>query len=383
MRHRCSLPDISTTRRLSYSPLRMLSCFLKTVGILVTTSPVVRQTETKLYTIFCRDISGDDWTWQCAADNSLYRIDCVFAPAGWLEHCEASYVESEVDISLERIDHRFVAAVFQKSPVHIGEQIRTKRSVCNAAQLHDEETQHKLREAFRPLPKVPWQVEPTTHVAILQKQIRGVIQDIIPPLVKKITPEWMAADTKAVVEQKRHWFKLRCNAMASMRRNDVSIPFLAWKHMCEVSTNIKDAVTRDAVTPAIDYNAATSHMKVLAKMIRKKTNRDQRKKVDDMCTSMGNDFDAAQMKSGFKTLRMIKPSKSSPPILKKKTDGRMARTFEEAQEAVQEELAEKLQASKQTFSELVGMQRSDAAQGWDDLDDDDVYNDIHSRTQLN
>eukprot|EP00929_Paragymnodinium_shiwhaense_P036422 TRINITY_DN19527_c0_g1_i1.p1 TRINITY_DN19527_c0_g1~~TRINITY_DN19527_c0_g1_i1.p1 ORF type:complete len:1597 (+),score=273.28 TRINITY_DN19527_c0_g1_i1:336-5126(+) len=327
--------------------------------------------------------SGDDYTWQSPATGEEFRIDYVFASISWWEACIESKVDLETDVAMSRVDHKAVYATFELVPVHLGEHVRRRRAICSAVQLKDAEVQQKLKKEVGAIQKIPWQIEPTTHVAILQEHVQHAIQKVVPPKLQKTVPEWMEPDTKAAIMQKRQWFKLRCNALIAMRRGHVSLPFLAWKHMCQVSDTLKDALTNDSMRSAFDYNIANKHIKLLSRIVRRKTQRDKRKKADEMCTSIGNDLDAAQMKSAFKTLKTLRPYKPRPPIMKKNSEGKMASTYEEAQGMTQEELAEKFKATVSTFEEAIEKQRAGVSERWNIFDDGEYINDVHSNTDLN
>ena len=93
-------------------------------------------------------------------------------------------VLTNVDMSSLKDDHLMTmcALTMQHDPNKARYNTVHRRQIpCSREMLHRKEVQQKISDALRQAPKVPWEVEPTTHQHTMEDFVRGVLQEVVPP----------------------------------------------------------------------------------------------------------------------------------------------------------------------------------------------------------
>ena len=118
------------------------------------------------------DLSWGKSTW-VHPSGSLHRIDFIGIPIPWLagSHNPTSTVRSDLDFTTVRCDHFLVHVGVSIPPLQYHPLPVRRRIACDRDRLRDPEVIQAISNSIDQLPKIPWSVEPSSHLHLLNDQV--------------------------------------------------------------------------------------------------------------------------------------------------------------------------------------------------------------------
>ena len=126
---------------------------------------------------FVEQHQGPGETWRHPRTGRWYRGDYIGLPAGWTYTKCSSWLETRVDISLKKEDHRVSAVCFDwvdivnDSP-HPYKFVQRLATDDLRADLHGQQRFELLEDLQSSIPSCPWNIDVHTHTALLQTSLR-------------------------------------------------------------------------------------------------------------------------------------------------------------------------------------------------------------------
>eukprot|EP00969_Alexandrium_andersonii_P148470 6562778-Alexandrium_andersonii.AAC.1 len=84
------------------------------------------------------------------------------------------------DTTMTRKDHVPVAMLVPLHPSQNRKWRKRKAPVCDVVLLDRPEVRARLADMLQRIPPIPWEVDPDTHVAMLNEVTRGVLAEVAP-----------------------------------------------------------------------------------------------------------------------------------------------------------------------------------------------------------
>ena len=126
--------------------------------------------------------TGDSITWRSNDGSHEKRIDYIIVPQQWTQTRMKSYVHQHLHSGAGGRDHH---AVCLELIGLFGQRIpKTRKPRFDRLQIQDA-TEEKWKTFFQDWPSVSWEVDPTTHATILEKEIHNRLEKHFPASKEK------------------------------------------------------------------------------------------------------------------------------------------------------------------------------------------------------
>ena len=113
--------------------------------------------------------------------------------------------------------------------------VERRTPICDRRALGDKETLRQIDGELRMIPKIPWEVEATSHCHILNSSIAEILSRVAPCKDRPGFPHWMTAETKEFATLKSNLSRQLKSAKKDYRWGVLQICFSSWKHLPPVN----------------------------------------------------------------------------------------------------------------------------------------------------
>eukprot|EP00929_Paragymnodinium_shiwhaense_P028888 TRINITY_DN16672_c0_g1_i3.p1 TRINITY_DN16672_c0_g1~~TRINITY_DN16672_c0_g1_i3.p1 ORF type:complete len:538 (+),score=101.98 TRINITY_DN16672_c0_g1_i3:93-1616(+) len=272
-----------------------------------------------------------------------------------------------------RIDHRATVVEAEASYCTNAGLLRRPGIECDPGKLADPTVLEKITEEIEAYPPISWTVEPTSHLAIINEQLRTTLATHAPRGTRS-WPEWMGEDTKAAVDMKAAVYRSICWSHNGQRKAWCRALFDLWKLLKTHGGICEDEEDQHGECPGATNEALTSrshrfvallktiwreravvmlkreHLVVHVKDLVK---RDKQKHLDEVLQGVEKDITTSRAREAFKAVRRLKPFKPRPlPFIRLK-DGKPAKDAAAARLRWQEHWQERFDATPTSMEEIL------------------------------
>eukprot|EP00929_Paragymnodinium_shiwhaense_P059179 TRINITY_DN2962_c0_g1_i2.p1 TRINITY_DN2962_c0_g1~~TRINITY_DN2962_c0_g1_i2.p1 ORF type:complete len:1990 (-),score=421.20 TRINITY_DN2962_c0_g1_i2:153-6122(-) len=271
--------------------------------------------------------SGQLHTWESRARELRCRIDYVAIPIEWRHEDVRSYVD-EADITMESIDHYPVACEATLMLRSAQSLPRRRRLECDPEalrQLPKGSLEKELRDA---IPRVPWQVEPATHLHAVNQAVRTTIQRIAPIAPGKKRPAWLSEEARQAIRHKAAAYKRMRWRRTAARKMKLAILLRIWKWAEHCDDDTKQWADWWWTAAAWEDGWSGYEMdmnRLMGYKVRAMVRRDKKKHVLSIINECSESMQASDAKRTAAALDKLKPRRRTPTQAIKDPEGIIAR----------------------------------------------------------
>eukprot|EP00929_Paragymnodinium_shiwhaense_P040022 TRINITY_DN20930_c0_g2_i1.p1 TRINITY_DN20930_c0_g2~~TRINITY_DN20930_c0_g2_i1.p1 ORF type:complete len:2109 (+),score=442.36 TRINITY_DN20930_c0_g2_i1:331-6327(+) len=335
---------------------------------------------------------GEDWTWM-SAHGTTRRIDYIAVPQRWRENGLQAYVDMQIDLTnANRIDHRATAVEAEATYVTTAGLPKRPGLGCDATKLADPEVLKKIQEEVEAYQPIPWAMEPTSHLAVINQRLRSTLE-VHAPRSTRNWPQWMAQDTKNAVDMKAAVYRSMCRSHAGQRKAWCKAILDLWREsMAIADADVDEGGPSQEQAEAAARNGRggrardfLNHLRTiwreravislkrehLVGQVKELVKRDKQKHLDEVLQGVERDLTTSRAREAFQAVKRLKPYKPRPLPYIRQEDGTPAKDAAAARQRWMRHWQQRFDATQTTMSQLLAehyeryAQRAHAAGGGD------------------
>ena len=136
-------------------------------------------------------------------------MDHVSLPLEWTGKVVKAGIETEMDLSIKRTDHRSPHVVFDlPDRKDMSQLVMRRKQICDRETLVEERTLDEIAKDLKRMPAIPWTLEPASHQLLLQRYVHDVLRRHAPT----VRLRWMDEATYGDVRSKATCARDKTNA---------------------------------------------------------------------------------------------------------------------------------------------------------------------------
>eukprot|EP00929_Paragymnodinium_shiwhaense_P026639 TRINITY_DN15801_c0_g2_i5.p1 TRINITY_DN15801_c0_g2~~TRINITY_DN15801_c0_g2_i5.p1 ORF type:complete len:1096 (-),score=192.67 TRINITY_DN15801_c0_g2_i5:2335-5622(-) len=250
------------------------------------------------------------------------KIDYIMVPAGWLSSTKSSAVLDDVDPTLGKLDHCPVSTTMVR-PTTKPKAIKGRHQLpYDIAQVKDKKNADKVKAIMDDAPKPEWHVDQNAHLHMINQHMVARLTEEFPKSKKKQRPDWMAADTIKLIEEKHGCYKqLRKLRKTTDRQDD-------------------------------ERDELGKQLKELCKKVAKAVGKDKERQIDEVAQACDAQFSMNDTHNAYKTLKRLRPYQAKPLEIQTTDEGLPVLDQEQAEDEWGKRWKKLLDGEGASFQEL-------------------------------
>jgi hypothetical protein len=287
------------------------------------------------------DASSQSWTFKHTSE-STHRLDWVCVPISWKGQFKAAHtVRTDIDVALVRIDHHpaeYIANIIARGGPVLH---KSSQPLCNRNRLDDPDVISHIEIMITQMPPIPWEVETSTHMSILQRWIALALRAAAPPEIGKRRQEWMTKSTWDVIVVKGLAIRFRCRVGSELKK------------LCQQNIDYDAEIADRTALLRMQHHSLKEWCRELAKSVRAKVKEDQTACVAKILELVSIDMSAGRARHAFKALQSIRPYVPRPIVIMQDDDGEVIDCPQQVRELWMSHWQELYKAERLSVPELV------------------------------
>eukprot|EP00929_Paragymnodinium_shiwhaense_P029983 TRINITY_DN17072_c0_g1_i4.p1 TRINITY_DN17072_c0_g1~~TRINITY_DN17072_c0_g1_i4.p1 ORF type:complete len:1012 (-),score=218.92 TRINITY_DN17072_c0_g1_i4:1848-4559(-) len=317
------------------------------------------------------------WTWRHPGNGALKVIDYVAIPSRWQANGPTTRVENNLDISTVagRVDHRPIRAdVSILVPTHKA-TIKTPARRFDTKKMMQPDIAKAIVEELEQAPPIPWQIEPSTHMAILGERLRAALETHAPSTQRRPAAPWMQEDNCEAVAKKVDMYKALCRTYHGQRMLLLRVHFRLWLLTRDQQDRTESQISEECqrnnrISAIIDQRLAAimflkAHQDANVKEL---VRRDKKKAIDEAAEQMEAELDSGNTQAAFQRVKRLRKFRPRPHNMVLLENRQPAATCEQARCRWQRHWKQRCGGTEVSVAELVAEQETRYAAGCIDAD---------------